>query len=155
MKDYPLLNSNESIIGRIHLADDYLDELLDRAERFDTHKLQLFYSVNLRTRNFYDFMLLHEPAIPGVPFIREHGLVPLGKTLTDEEATELKQRWSGISGAWFVFAYDQGPYPIGLFAEEIDALRFAVGLGYGGVYVKFWEFGKSWDEVKGEQPNAT
>jgi hypothetical protein len=49
-------------------------------------------------------------------------------------------------GAWFVYAYDVGAYPIALFDEEIEALRYVMRLGYGKVI--FWEFGKNWDELE-------
>jgi len=49
-------------------------------------------------------------------------------------------------GAWFVFAYDDSVYPIGLHKEEIDALRHVSTLGYG--YAVFWPFGKDWDDIK-------
>lgn len=49
-------------------------------------------------------------------------------------------------GAWFVFAYDHSAYPIALFGDELDALRFNEKLGYG--HVIFWPFGEEWDNIK-------
>jgi hypothetical protein len=49
-------------------------------------------------------------------------------------------------GAWFVFGYDYGEYPIALFGTEVEALRVVENQGYGNVV--FWPFGKTWDEVK-------
>lgn len=49
-------------------------------------------------------------------------------------------------GAWFVFGWDYGAYPIALFGSEVEALRKVESQGYGNVV--FWPFGKTWDEVK-------
>lgn len=53
------------------------------------------------------------------------------------------------AGAWFVYGWDTSAYPEALFDTEIEALRYAVGSGY--LQVKFWEFGKTWDEIKNER----
>lgn len=47
-------------------------------------------------------------------------------------------------GAWFVFSYDHSAYPIALYEDEIDALRWVERNGYG--HVKFWEFGTEWSD---------
>lgn len=44
-----------------------------------------------------------------------------------------------MNGAWIVFEYDMNPYPLALFADELEARRWADGNGYGRV--KFWEWG--------------
>ena len=48
------------------------------------------------------------------------------------------------NGAWFIFNYDWNAYPIGLFGDELEARRFADGLGYE-THVEFWLWG-SWDD---------
>lgn len=48
-------------------------------------------------------------------------------------------------GAWFVYAYDHTAYPIGLFAEEIDALRLVEQLGYA--HAIFWPFKTPWNDI--------
>ena len=49
------------------------------------------------------------------------------------------------AGAWFVFGYDQHPYPVALCETEVEALRIAQKTY---THVMFWPFGKEWDEVK-------
>lgn len=44
-------------------------------------------------------------------------------------------------GAWIVFGYDTGPYPLYLSKDEISAHRYAQEVGYP-VHVKFWIFGE-------------
>ena len=48
-------------------------------------------------------------------------------------------------GAWFVFGRDMGAYPIGLFATEVEALRYALA-HYGEA--KFWPYGTAWEDVE-------
>lgn len=49
------------------------------------------------------------------------------------------------SGAWFVFGIDTMAYPVGLYQTELEALRSAEMFHF----VVFWEFGKTWDQIKG------
>lgn len=69
------------------------------------------------------------------------------RELLDETPNQQRERNnSKPEGAWFVYAYDNAAYPIGLFAEEIDALRVVEHLGYA--HAIFWPFGVTWDEIK-------
>jgi hypothetical protein len=51
-----------------------------------------------------------------------------------------------MDGAWIVYDFNVGAYPIAIFDNELDAYRFREELGYG--YVKFWAFGTKWTDAK-------
>ena len=52
-----------------------------------------------------------------------------------------------MDGAWFIYSYDMGAYPIGLHTDELEARRLADKIG-AHTYVIFWPNGVLWDDLK-------
>ena len=49
-------------------------------------------------------------------------------------------------GVWFVYGQDLVVCPLFIHSDELVARRWAYD--HSSAHVKFWEFGKTWDEVE-------